>query len=76
MKENRECSETNFLPRALDWKKLVAPYQNPSRTKAAWQIINTLGPYALLWYLMYRTLAGKVSVNQNVAFRTHHDISI
>jgi omega-6 fatty acid desaturase (delta-12 desaturase) len=57
VKENRECSDTNFLPRAFDWKKLVAPYQNPSRPKAAWQIINTLGPYALLWYLMYRTLA-------------------
>lgn len=28
-------------------------YQNPSRWKSAWQLINTLGPYAGLWVLMY-----------------------
>src|SRR2546430_6527153 len=40
-----------------DWKKLVAKYQAPSTPRAAWQIVNTLVPYGVLWYLMYRTLA-------------------
>jgi len=39
------------------WKELVQEYQTPSTRQAVWQIINTLGPYALLWYLMYLSLA-------------------
>ncbi len=39
-----------------DWKTIVSKYQQPSRSKAAWQIVNTLGPCVLLWCLMYRTL--------------------
>src|SRR5208282_2136852 len=35
------------------WKVIVAKYQKPSRWRASWQIIDTLVPYALLWYLMY-----------------------
>ena len=38
------------------WKEIVAKYQQPSLPRALWQIVNTLGPYALLWYLMYRSL--------------------
>jgi acyl-lipid omega-6 desaturase (Delta-12 desaturase) len=38
------------------WKPLVAEFQKPSRTRASWQIVNTLGGYALLWVLMYFTL--------------------
>lgn len=39
------------------WKEIVAKYQQPSLPRALWQIINTLIPYALLWYLMYLSLA-------------------
>ena len=39
------------------WKEIVAEYQQPSVGRAAWQIINTLVPYAALWYLMYWSLA-------------------
>jgi acyl-lipid omega-6 desaturase (Delta-12 desaturase) len=39
------------------WKQIVAKYQEPSTPRALWQIVNTFGPYALLWYLMYRSLA-------------------
>src|SRR5437773_3209609 len=38
------------------WKEIVAKYQQPSTPRAVWQMVNTLGPYALLWYLMYRSL--------------------
>ena len=39
------------------WKQIVSRYQKPSVGRAVWQIINTLVPYALLWYLMYLSLA-------------------
>ena len=35
------------------WKAIVAKHQKPSRWRAAWQIMDTIAPYALLWYLMY-----------------------
>ena len=38
------------------WKEIVENYQQPSTGRALWQIINTLVPYALLWYLLYRSL--------------------
>ncbi len=41
---------------AAVWKEIVAKYQQPSLPRALWQIVNTLGPYALLWYLMHRAL--------------------
>jgi len=34
------------------------PNKQPLRVGARrWQIVNTLGPYCLLWYWMYRSLA-------------------
>jgi omega-6 fatty acid desaturase (delta-12 desaturase) len=57
VKENRESAQSTTRPPGPDWKKTVAQYQNPSTRKATWQILNTLVPYALLWYLMYRSLA-------------------
>ena len=38
------------------WKRIVAQYEKPSLWRALWQVINTLGLYALAWYLMYRAL--------------------
>ena len=37
----------------VTWKEIVAKYQKPSTWRALWQIIDTLIPYAALWYLMY-----------------------
>ena len=42
-------------PSVAEWRQIVAPYEEPSLRKAAWQIVNTFGPYALLWVLMYHT---------------------
>src|SRR4051794_12875326 len=39
------------------WKAIVAQYQVPSTGRAVWQMVNTLGPIALLWYLMYLSLS-------------------
>jgi omega-6 fatty acid desaturase (delta-12 desaturase) len=44
-------------PTVADWKAIVARYQQPSLPRALWQIVNTVGPYALLWYFMYLSLA-------------------
>jgi acyl-lipid omega-6 desaturase (Delta-12 desaturase) len=44
-------------PDPTAWKELVAPYQRPVVRRSVWQLINTLVPYAVLWYLMYRSLA-------------------
>jgi omega-6 fatty acid desaturase (delta-12 desaturase) len=44
-------------PDTASWKKLVAQFQKPSPLKASWQIINTLGPDAMIWYLMFHTLS-------------------
>jgi omega-6 fatty acid desaturase (delta-12 desaturase) len=41
----------------LAWKKVVAEFEKPSAGRAIWQIINTLVPYAFLWYLMLISLA-------------------
>lgn len=38
------------------WKQVVARYQKPALWRGAWQIANTLVPYAVLWYWMYRSL--------------------
>ena len=57
MRENDESPKGEPRPDTADWKRIVAKYQEPSRARAAWQIVNTLGPFALLWYLMYHTLA-------------------
>lgn len=40
-----------------EWKAIVARYEKPSFWRASWQLLNTLGSYAALWYLMYLALA-------------------
>jgi omega-6 fatty acid desaturase (delta-12 desaturase) len=44
-------------PDISSWKEVVAKYQVPTLGRSIWQILNTLVPYAALWYLMYRCLA-------------------
>src|SRR5437762_723292 len=45
----------NDQPRshAPAWKEVVAKYQQSSIWRSGWQIVNSLAPYAALWYLMY-----------------------
>jgi len=38
------------------WKAIVAKYQEPSLPRAIWQMTNTFGGYALIWYLIYLSL--------------------
>jgi omega-6 fatty acid desaturase (delta-12 desaturase) len=55
--KNIHRNQTQPQPGKADWKRIVDQYQKPSAASASWQIVNTLVPYALLWYLMYLSLA-------------------
>jgi acyl-lipid omega-6 desaturase (Delta-12 desaturase) len=57
MTENKEFIGGKPGRDTADWKSIVAKYQQASVARASWQIVNTLVPYALLWYLMYLALA-------------------
>src|ERR1700690_671988 len=52
---NSESSAIGSTPVTdiVKWKQIVLKYQTPSAWKAWWQIVNTIVPYGLLWYLMY-----------------------
>ena len=52
-----ELSQGTHQENTALWKDIVLKYQNPSLPRALWQIINTIVPYAFLWYLIYRSLA-------------------
>jgi len=47
--ENNDADPSN----PLAWKRIVAKYQKPVLARGVWQIANSVGPYVLLWYLMY-----------------------
>lgn len=38
------------------WRRAVAKYENPDLRRSVWQAVNTLVPYFMLWYAMYRSL--------------------
>ena len=48
---------TNSAANTSDWKEIVARYQKPTIGRSTWQIVNSVVPYAVLWYLMYLSLS-------------------
>ena len=38
------------------WQEITAEYQKPDTLRSLWQLANSIIPYLLLWYLMYRSL--------------------
>ncbi|MBM7692754.1 omega-6 fatty acid desaturase (delta-12 desaturase) [Peribacillus deserti] len=38
-------------------KKQVAPFEKSTTKESVWQIINTIGPFVILWYLAYISLS-------------------
>ena len=44
-------------PNVTEWRGLVTEFQKPSAWRATWQIVNSFGSYALVWYLMYLSVA-------------------
>ena len=39
------------------WKSVIAEYQQPNVWRASWQVLNTIGGYIALWWLMYLSLS-------------------
>ncbi len=39
-----------------DWRAAVVKYERPHLGRSLWQIANSVIPYLVLWYLMYRSL--------------------
>jgi omega-6 fatty acid desaturase (delta-12 desaturase) len=54
-----DSSSAEAGPRADNaaWKAIVLKYQKPSTIRALWQLVDTIIPYALCWYLMYLCVA-------------------
>ena len=50
-------SNTNSVSSSKSWHKIVLDYNKPKISKSIWQIINSLGPYLLLWVIMVQTLS-------------------
>jgi len=41
----------------VPWRQIVSKYQGPEKRSSVWQLVNSLVPYVILWYLAYRSLA-------------------
>lgn len=53
MKQENNKTSQNSAP---EWIQVISKYNKPDNKKSIWQIINSLGPYLILWYLMYLSL--------------------
>lgn len=40
-----------------NWRKTISPYENPTVKRSIWQIVNTVIPFFLLWYVAYWSLS-------------------
>ena len=50
-----KSSESQLI--SVSWRDLVKPYQTPEVWRSVWQIANSLIPFLIMWYLMYRSLS-------------------
>jgi len=42
--------------KSIAWREAVDRYQNPDLNRSLWQLANSIAPFLLFWYLMYRSL--------------------
>jgi len=40
----------------IDWMEIIKRYNTPDPVKSWWQIINSVGPYIILWILMIKSI--------------------
>ncbi len=45
------------LENTKNLKKQVAPFEKSTIKKSVWQLINTIVPFIILWYLAYKSLS-------------------
>lgn len=65
MKEEEMQSQQN---ETQSWVQVISKYNSPDIKKSIWQIINSLGPYIVLWYLMYLALDISYWITLGLAF--------
>ena len=53
-----------------EWKKAVASYESSDTRRSLWQLANSVFPFLLLWYLMYRSLEISYWLTLLLAFPT------
>jgi acyl-lipid omega-6 desaturase (Delta-12 desaturase) len=51
-----------------EWQKIVLKYAHPDLKKSVWQICNSVIPYILSWYVMYRSLVFPYWVTLLISF--------
>jgi omega-6 fatty acid desaturase (delta-12 desaturase) len=51
--ENSSAVDKKSRP---EWMEIIKRYNRPDSLKSWWQIINSLGPYLILWVLMVKSL--------------------
>src|SRR6185503_4150969 len=47
----------NWKDQVLSWQAIVAKYSQPHLGRSIWQIVNSFGPFLVLWGLMYWSLS-------------------
>jgi omega-6 fatty acid desaturase (delta-12 desaturase) len=54
-----ESISVSLPPKAkkLPWQQAVAKYQNSDVRRSLWQMLNSIAPFFILWYLAYRSLS-------------------
>jgi omega-6 fatty acid desaturase (delta-12 desaturase) len=56
MGQSHEAIPTDGAAVAFDWARRLAPYRQPSRTRAITELVITAGPLLLLWIAMWAAL--------------------
>ncbi|MBZ0302779.1 MAG: fatty acid desaturase [Anaerolineae bacterium] len=53
-----ETIQSTIPPKAknLPWRQAVANYQDADLRRSIWQMLTSIAPYFILWYLAYRSL--------------------
>jgi acyl-lipid omega-6 desaturase (Delta-12 desaturase) len=51
-----EMSKTINRNSTPDWMVIISRYNKPDHLKSWWQVINSLGPYIILWVLMIKSI--------------------
>ena len=51
------------IPVQASWKSSIARYQQSSTLSAVWQLLNSVIPYLLLWYVLYLTRGESLWLN-------------
>lgn len=52
--ENSNKIKENSRP---EWVEIISRYNKPDPLKSWWQVINSVGPYIILWIVMVKTIA-------------------